>query len=777
MQDTEKGSNVNANEDVPNYGEYGEIRPDYVGVVMELLGDYNPETISIGTFRKMIHEDSQVSASWNFLIMAVLAKGWEWNHEGKDIDKAEEQKNVVKAMLNEVNQTPHVRGGLVMALREFASAIWAGFSVTEIVWDYHQKLKMHWPKKLKTLPPETIKFYSDNLGNMKEIWQFDYDVFNTTVFRGSEHITLPLDRLLIWSYHKEFGNKYGASDLKPCYKYWYIKDFVLKFWSIFIERYGSPFVLGKTRSARMSAFRNALKEIMTKTDLVIEKEDEAEILETKHEGEQFEKLINYCDRMIMLSFIVPSVILNPPPKGSKALGSEMMKAFGWRIKNIQEDIEFLVNSLTKQIIDYNFPESEIEAYPKFKFKPLTQYDLMKMAQAVELLVRAKVIHPTEKWIRDYMTLPDADPEVLDLLLEAAKLPSGEPEGTKPTFGVPNIPQTAPPEKTKPEAPYQPQEAKQRLPRERGEDSPISAHPRMNEPQDTLYKEEMDTVSMERFLDRKENELYNILAEWLDGMPDLVFAEMSKVGLTEEGAKALDEMPPPFDMKLVFKVKPVPIKALQKSLNDYFTSLTSETVTTEASNLMEMGMTGAFDVEARLGALNYIEQNMAQRMNLILAKGGNIATDMQYNIWKKTRDVVLQGLNEGMDLKRIRKELKVEFGRMYSAARIQTIARTNANYAYNAGRIGFYKANKDFVKAVEYSAVIDRRTTPFCSEMDTTVFNINDPAVERYTPPNHFQCRSTWLPVTYMDTDVEPNFDEESLTNNPQEGFSTLMGVL
>lgn len=768
-----------AKSDEVDYGETGEIRSDFIGIIDTFTGDYHPETLSIDTFRKMIYEDSQVSAAFNFLVMSTLAKGWEFNYDGKDEDLKEEMTTLIKRSFEKINRNQGIRGGINLAIREMMTSIWAGFSVTEVVWGYDEQLKAQLPTKLKTLPPETIKFNSDKkLGNLKEVWQFPYDVYTSGLFRTTEHVSLPLDRLLIWSYRKDFGNKYGRSDLKQCYKYWYIKDFVLKFWSIFIERYGKPLIWGKTRASRMKAMRDQLKHIHTKTDFVVELEDALDILETKHEGEQFKELIAYCDKMIMTGFLVPSMVINPPEKGARALGDTMMKAFGWRIGDIQKDIEFMINTLIMWIINFNYPENKIEAYPKFKFRPLTQYDTMKMAQAIQLLVNAKVIHPLEKWIRDYLTMPDPDPEFFDLLMEMINNPKEEkpPGAGKPENSMPNNPPEAKP----------PQEPPEKEPTHTDEgskqDEPITDRPvdefskRPDDGADLAYKDIVSFDSMEVYLDMKESQLFVILAEFLQTVPDLVFKEMESAGLVAE-EKALDVEPPPFDYTMAFKMNMIDVKSLQTTLDTYFHNLTSEVVAAEASSLVEMGMSASFDVDSRLGALNWIEQNMSQRMDLILARGGSIATDMQFQIWRKTRDVVMQGLQEGMDIGRIQKELTAQFGQMYSKNRIQTIARTNSNYAYNAGKIGFYKANSDFVKSVEYSAVLDKRTTFFCEDMHGSILAINDPLVEKYTPPNHFNCRSTWIPVTTLDTEVEPDFDEDQLETKPQEGFASLTGAL
>ncbi|GAH50701.1 unnamed protein product, partial [marine sediment metagenome] len=103
------------------------------------------------------------------------------------------------------------------------SAIAYGFSVTEIVFEENRgKWLVRTSNGLKTLNPEYIKFFSDPFGNLMKIEE------NI----GGSSVDLPLDRMLIWSHNRKFGNWYGESLLNACYKNWFIKDAMLKFANI-----------------------------------------------------------------------------------------------------------------------------------------------------------------------------------------------------------------------------------------------------------------------------------------------------------------------------------------------------------------------------------------------------------------------------------------------------------------------------------------------------------------------------------------------------------------
>jgi SPP1 gp7 family putative phage head morphogenesis protein len=92
----------------------------------------------------------------------------------------------------------------------------------------------------------------------------------------------------------------------------------------------------------------------------------------------------------------------------------------------------------------------------------------------------------------------------------------------------------------------------------------------------------------------------------------------------------------------------------------------------------------------------------------------------------------------------------------SPHRIQTAVRTNAFEAINEARYSTFTdpALDGFVEALEYSAILDDRTTEICTHLDGRVYPAESPQWDAIRPPNHFNCRSLLVPVTIIDTEVE-----------------------
>jgi len=144
---------------------------------------------------------------------------------------------------------------------------------------------------------------------------------------------------------------------------------------------------------------------------------------------------------------------------------------------------------------------------------------------------------------------------------------------------------------------------------------------------------------------------------------------------------------------------------------------------------------------------------------------------QFNITMTADAMIIINLaiEEGTSVDELSSQLaeRVEF-RKTSPQGIRAITRTNINAAFNEARLRMYNENSDFVRGVQYSAIIDTRTTPFCVEHDGMTLPLNSPRVQEVTPPNHFQCRSYWIAVTVIDENVVWDWTEGE--TSPQEGF-------
>jgi SPP1 gp7 family putative phage head morphogenesis protein len=79
----------------------------------------------------------------------------------------------------------------------------------------------------------------------------------------------------------------------------------------------------------------------------------------------------------------------------------------------------------------------------------------------------------------------------------------------------------------------------------------------------------------------------------------------------------------------------------------------------------------------------------------------------------------------------------------------TLVRTSINQVANTASQQVYEANQDITKKYRYVATLDTRTSSICRALDGQEF----PYGKGPTPPQHFNCRSTTVPV--IDPDILP----------------------
>jgi SPP1 gp7 family putative phage head morphogenesis protein len=110
----------------------------------------------------------------------------------------------------------------------------------------------------------------------------------------------------------------------------------------------------------------------------------------------------------------------------------------------------------------------------------------------------------------------------------------------------------------------------------------------------------------------------------------------------------------------------------------------------------------------------------------------------------------------------------------AAAYLETVARTAMFESMNEARYAEFSSPEmsDFILALEYSSVLDDRTTEVCQYMDGRVYSSKSEVWNRLRPPNHYNCRSVLIPITQTDLDEGTWNGRESPppAAEPQVGF-------
>lgn len=358
-------------------------------------GVLREDNISIKTYEKMLYSDAQVSAAGLLFKIALLSKGWDiqypqYSSGKKDMDKLK----LMQQMFMNVNRSSGYRGGLREAIEEMLNTPLFGFSVTEIVYAYDKDNKIYKLSKLKVIPQSQITFKVDTKGNLAGIVQ-------TT---DSGEIDLkPLEKFIVWTFRRNGKNVYGNGLLKAAYKHWYIKNFLLKQWGIYLEKKANPVPIAKTKKSRFKRMTNMLKNLNVRSYAVIDSDDAIDIINPRDVGGQYRDAIRYQDTMIFRALWTPTLLMGQEDVGARALGDTHFQVFMWIVNTMKENLINIMNELIMNIWKVNWGENDI--YPVFVIPELSEEDKYKFAQMVNLMVNAGVFAPDEEWIRMKLGAP------------------------------------------------------------------------------------------------------------------------------------------------------------------------------------------------------------------------------------------------------------------------------------------------------------------------------------------------------------------------------------
>lgn len=321
----------------------------------------NPSTVSVETYKRMLDTDETIGSGIDFMNAAMISRFGEYHHKSPEI------KAFVRRALNAMEGSWHEN------LDEMFSAEWAGFSVTEQVWDFNSNFDgfpAYVPKKLVTYPPLTMVFAVDRHGEVMPDGIYQYQRFHNTFFNSNISgiragdlgdfrpdlfasigdypypvriaadltyltVKIPRDKIihLKSSSTGKFNNPYGRSILRRAYKNWVSKDAFIKMWIVAADRKGTPLLVAyaapndtvlqnvqgtgvnnATRQMRADeAIASALKNYHNSSFIVLpgRKSEEYELDSVQVQGDLnvFKDGIDYWNRGLMRSLLIPPLVM------------------------------------------------------------------------------------------------------------------------------------------------------------------------------------------------------------------------------------------------------------------------------------------------------------------------------------------------------------------------------------------------------------------------------------------------------------------------------------
>lgn len=327
-------------------------------------GEYlNPDKVGINKYQEMYRADETVSSGIDFITLSVLARLGEYSHPDKKITDFI------------LRQFERIHGSMYLVVEEILStAIINGFSVSEMIFDVVDGLIQI--TDIQTLDPACVCFNLHQDGQLKNrvkgVKQTG-SLFDSTSKNSNDN---PIEKYIIYSHNSKNLNPYGTSRLRSIYPVYYVKKSMMCSWTICLERFGSPFLKGEVGTeAPTSIFdgrgeeigiydflERTMSTIQAKTSIVVPEGVKIEAIQSAQNGTvgiAFEKIIDYCNKMIYRGLLIPGLTAATDTNGNRALGTVHQSLFFLGLKKLTRDItEILLDQLIRRLITWNFGEQE-----------------------------------------------------------------------------------------------------------------------------------------------------------------------------------------------------------------------------------------------------------------------------------------------------------------------------------------------------------------------------------------------------------------------------------
>jgi phage gp29-like protein len=317
--------------------------------------------------------------------LAVAGEKWEVK-PGVDDTKGQKIAAFVSKSLKNCN--------LLQAVQELLQGILYGFYVGEIIWQ--EKDKQIVPARILVKHPRRFGF-----SQARELRML-------TKVAPREGEAVPERKFIVFSYGAS-DNPYGkALGQRLWWPVWF-KKHGIKFWLVFLEKFGMPTGVGKYKSGATPEEKTTLKEavdaIHSETGLIIPDGMIIELLEASRSGTvTYESMCDYMDRQISKAVLGQTLTTEVSGGGSYA-ASQTHDEVRQDIKEADAGMmaECLNETLVKWLVDYNF--AGVKDYPKFGYVTEKESVLKELAERDEILVARVGVKVDDGYWYDKYNLP------------------------------------------------------------------------------------------------------------------------------------------------------------------------------------------------------------------------------------------------------------------------------------------------------------------------------------------------------------------------------------
>lgn len=740
------------------------------------LRPYNPDVLwqrkaNYDIFDEM-REDDQISALMTLKKFFILNGEFSIESENEEVKEFLEQ-----------NFKFYYQGFFEKSLFEILSALDYGFSITEKIFQlqeipgFGKKIVLH---KLKTRAPHAFEFDQDEFGNIINIRQ------DTSL---ETDISVDPDKIIHYIYQPEFQNPYGKSELNlGVYRAYWSKTAIIKFWNIFLERFGSPTAIGTYPTGMVQHkedLKAVVKNLQQKTGIVVPEGVTVELMQAAKEGGGFEKAIDKYNTMIARKMLIPDLMGmsgSETEGGSFALGRSQFDMFYNNIQHERENLQRVINKeIIFPLVFWNFGANE------FAHIRLKQNDGERKENDLRIwldAVKSGKIPITDthiNWFMNQVNAPEIEQEELDEInaekeeMREAIQNGQDDEGADKEVAKDGKDGAI--NEKKEEKNDKPGDAKVEK-----KDKPGDKQEEKNntkkyttyyreltkaEQRTPLAKIQDDTSELETLMIMNLSSSYTLV---VNGLIDDIkkkkivekrrIEEISKLQL-RHGAKIERSMvnfmkdshgagKESVSDSRKFVTEPIPDEELLKIFKEYAFNSRSFEYANILKNTRNILTEAIRNGEGIREVVKQLENSLqGYRVNYTLdSYEKTIKPIMKEHGYSSVDELFVNIQKLPIEQQNLISKFVIPQGTKLGAHRLETIARTTISTAYNEARRQEFQElqNAGEIQAYQFSAIIDNRTTDICRELDQKIIPANDENLSLYTPPIHYSCRSLLLPI-------------------------------
>jgi len=295
-------------------------------------------------------------------------------------------------------------------LRGLLDAPLYGYQPVEILW---QPVGRFWiPKDVCPKPPEWFRFDVDsNLRFMAKDAGQQGELCNPFQF-------------VVASHDATWFNPYGQPDLAMCYWPGNFLKSGLKFWVQFIEKYGTPWVVGKvprgTDPREIEAMLNALEQVRQDGVMASNDDDQIEIVEAggkSSSSQAFREFLEYCRSDINVALLGQDQTTDKDTNHASATaGADVAASIRDGDKGV---VLSAMNRIIRLVVEANFGEVEAPTYTLWE-----QETIDKTLAERDQILAATGLRFTPRHFEDEYGIPAEH-------IDTTPLPSNTPYSAQP----------------------------------------------------------------------------------------------------------------------------------------------------------------------------------------------------------------------------------------------------------------------------------------------------------------------------------------------------------